>query len=516
MSTEGEMEDMLQSLSGDLDDAYRDTISRIRELSTSRAKMGMQVLLWVCYAKPMQILELREALSVRHNQSTRNEKYRPTVKTILECCQGLVLVDRESSVVRFTHHTVQEYLTRNASHFFASADLEIAMCCIRYLLLDNFLSGPWKCGQDIVNALDDYSFLRYAASYWSVHSRSHQNNPELRNLLLQFLDSHPSRAHAKQISAWCAEYRWSYCSQEECLSLTPLHMASWAGLETIIPYLLDAQPYFLDDRDRHIEAETSLRTTPIMLAAGSGHAATVQALLDRGADPYASNWYGNTIQCATEAGEVGVIRLLVKNGMPAGNDPRYDRLPIASTTDRDSVDALSVLLELGANLVEFSKDKQEGDCHSDGETNFLHRAAMHGASGIVSMLLKKQLVCVDSSCRGNRTALHHAAAEGHVDTIRVLLAAGAEVNHLDDQRLTPLDYSALVINNETDIIDPEDGAPVSNMNADGFEATYCVTLKLGYLHAIELLLQRGATSSFSSVQDNPKLRLSVPPQNNTS
>lgn len=67
---------------------------------------------------------------------------------------------------------------------------------------------------------------------------------------------------------------------------TPLHYAAFIGNNDIVKLLLD--------RSAYIDAESPNKTTPIMMAARSGHILTVKLLLDEGADATLKNDVGMT------------------------------------------------------------------------------------------------------------------------------------------------------------------------------------------------------------------------------
>ena len=47
-----------------------------------------------------------------------------------------------------------------------------------------------------------------------------------------------------------------------------------------------------------------------------------------------------------------------------------------------------------------------------------------------------------------KTALHHAALNGRAEVIKLLIDAGANVNELDNQKLTPLNRAQLIANKD--------------------------------------------------------------------
>ena len=141
--TLGEMEDALGRISHDPAAAFEETILQIRNLLASRSRLGMGALMWISSRKTaLTIPELMDALAIRQNLTNLRAKYRPSPSVILECCQGLVMTDPESNVIRPAHYTIQEYLVSHTSTLFPRAAAEMASACLKYLSLEGFLTGP--------------------------------------------------------------------------------------------------------------------------------------------------------------------------------------------------------------------------------------------------------------------------------------------------------------------------------------------------------------------------------------
>jgi ankyrin repeat protein len=71
----------------------------------------------------------------------------------------------------------------------------------------------------------------------------------------------------------------------------------------------------------------------------------------------------------------------------------------------------------------------------------LYYAALCGFSGLAEHLIATHKENVHAKCGTHGTPLHAASAEGHLDTVRVLLDHGAEPNTADKRKRTPL-YAA--------------------------------------------------------------------------
>lgn len=92
---------------------------------------------------------------------------------------------------------------------------------------------------------------------------------------------------------------------------TALHYAAAAGENEIVQLLLDHSAY--------IDAESPNKTTPIMMAARSGHILTVKLLLDEGADATLKNELGMTaIDFARKFGYEDIVEGLTYQLKKAG------------------------------------------------------------------------------------------------------------------------------------------------------------------------------------------------------
>jgi len=56
----------------------------------------------------------------------------PSISTLVGCCHGLIIVDKETSTVRLIHFTLQEYLSGHPD-IFSSPQSAMAEICLTYL-----------------------------------------------------------------------------------------------------------------------------------------------------------------------------------------------------------------------------------------------------------------------------------------------------------------------------------------------------------------------------------------------
>ena len=101
-----------------LGEVYGGTIERIRAQSGDRSRLGMEALMWVSHAeRPLRADELCHALAVELGSTEFNADNIPSISTLVGCCQGLITVDKESSIVRLVHFMLQKYLSVNPDIF---------------------------------------------------------------------------------------------------------------------------------------------------------------------------------------------------------------------------------------------------------------------------------------------------------------------------------------------------------------------------------------------------------------
>ena len=149
-----------------LEDAYTDTLKRIQEQCGNQSKLAMQALMWISQSqRPLRVDELCHALAVEIGSTHLDPDNVPSIETILRCCLGLIVVDKEASAVRLIHFTLQEYLRQHSTHF-SSAHGTIAEVCLTYLILQP-KDQSFPSSEDMTKT----PLLEYASYYWGTHAR---------------------------------------------------------------------------------------------------------------------------------------------------------------------------------------------------------------------------------------------------------------------------------------------------------------------------------------------------------
>ena len=152
----------------DLGDVYGTSLERIREQGGEKTRLGMAALMWLSHSeRQLQLDELLHALAVEIGSRDLNPENVPLVETLLSCCLGLVIIDKEVSTVRLIHPTLQEYLCLHTyPNHFGAPHSRMAETCLTYLNFRAFGDISFTLA-----ALPQLApFLKYSSLYWGVHA----------------------------------------------------------------------------------------------------------------------------------------------------------------------------------------------------------------------------------------------------------------------------------------------------------------------------------------------------------
>ena len=146
---------------------YGETLSRITGQGEEKSRLGMAALMWISHSeRPLKVDELCHALGVEIGSPDLDSDNVPSIGTLLDCCQGLVSVDKEASAVRLIHFTLQEYL-RTHPQLFGRAHSTMAETCLSYLNSHQVKALSTSPSPD----LQSIPFLEYSSLYWGTHAK---------------------------------------------------------------------------------------------------------------------------------------------------------------------------------------------------------------------------------------------------------------------------------------------------------------------------------------------------------
>jgi len=273
-------------------------------------------------------------------------------------------------------------------------------------------------------------------------------------------------------------------------------------------------------------------STALLWASHADNLEMVQMLLAAGANPKAGNRYGITpLSEACLNGSAAVILKLLESGADANAPHTEGETPLMTAARTGNPDAVKVLLDHGAQVNPAEAWR--------GQTALMWAAAENHAEVVKLLIARGANINARSSNfdyssmkpkagsismnwpRGGFSALLFAAREGSMESLRLLLDAGADINLADPDGTTPLLIS--IINYHFDIAGLllERGADIHPADIRGRTALYAAvdihkpdvstrpTTKVGdqldSLAVIKMLLARGANPN------SPLLKI-IPPR----
>lgn len=399
----------LETMPTTLDATYDEAMKRIQDQTEEDRELAQRILSWVSYAsRPLGVEELRQALAVEPGEDELDSENMPDEDILTSVCEGLVTIDRTSSVVRLVHYTTQEYFERMRRQLFPSAQQDMIATCLTYLSLRNF-QDPCTTDEQLGQRLHEMPLLSYASRYWGRHAAATENI-ETQEQILEFL-----KQESKMISSVQAlsipEYLYSGYSQKYPRGISALWLAASFGLSDVVDELTSR------GADVDIQ-EATQGWTALYRAAENGHADVVRLLLERHAKVEATDTtFGRTaLYQAASCGHASVTELLLNSGADIEVQDNEGKSPLHGAAVSGVTNVVYLLLSRGANIE--ARDK--------ADWTPLLRAAANGHLAVVKALAEKG-ANVEATMRGGWTVLAKTAEYGHVSVVSYLISKGANV-----------------------------------------------------------------------------------------
>jgi ankyrin repeat protein len=301
---------------------------------------------------------------------------------------------------------------------------------------------------------------------------------------------------------------------------TPLRFAAFAGHADICRLLLE----------NGANANTLSGGAPILVeSARQGNLEVVQLLVGNGAAVNAVNSEGWTaLQNASIEGHISVVTFLLDHGADINHTNERGDTSIFLAAQSSCAELVQLLIDRGADLhrattvgwtpIHFSYDHAETtrvlmENHADanriakGNTP-LHLAASNNQVEVVKVLLSfkpdLEIQYTGDGYDTGYTALSIAALNGYADVVRLLLEAGANVNHKSDRNHFPLQFA--VSCNKEDVVRTlmEYHPNLDLVDDDGDTALSCIQLS-GSLAIAKLLVNGGSDLETRNNQGNTPL-----------
>ncbi|XP_056372521.1 ankyrin repeat and KH domain-containing protein 1 isoform X2 [Hyla sarda] len=284
-----------------------------------------------------------------------------------------------------------------------------------------------------------------------------------------------------------------------------LTLACYKGHLEMVRFLLEA------GADQ--EHKTDEMHTALMEACMDGHVGVARLLLDSGAQVnMPADSFESPLTLAACGGHVELAALLIERGanLEEVNDEGYTPLMEAAREGHEEIVAL--LLAQGANINAQTEETQEtaltlACCGGFAEvTDFLVKsgadvelgcstplmeAAQEGHLELVKYLLSAGANVHAATATGD-TALTYACENGHTDVAEALLQAGADLEHESEGGRTPLMKAARAGHLCTVQFLISKGANINHATANNDHTVVSLACAGGHLAVVELLLAKGA------------------------
>jgi hypothetical protein len=307
---------ILEELPDSLDETYERILREIRKPNQGHALRLMHCL--VAAVRPLLLEELAEVLAVDFKEGipklNPGWRWEDQEEAVMSACSSLVMIvkDRDSRVVQFSHFSVKEFLTGNrlvepvkdVSRYhirLEAAHTILAQACLGVLLrLDDQVDR---------DKIKNFPLARYAALYWARHARVENVSSRIKDGMECLFD-----ADKPHFATWLWIYnkdpfgRSISTTRPEKPDAVPLYYAARLGFRDLAEHLVAEHP-------EHVNARGGREETPMHVAAHEGHADILSLLLDHGADVDGRGLVNNTpLHRASVGGKVEAGQCLLDRG----------------------------------------------------------------------------------------------------------------------------------------------------------------------------------------------------------
>ena len=335
-----------------------------------------------------------------------------------------------SHIVVFSHSSVRDYLlqrhddanpSRSISFSEETAHRFIAKSC---LTIYRTIYKAASVGNKIY-----VPFFNYLAEYWHTHAA---HLPDEEPGSLAYLVNEEPRAMGFLMMAHDGYMAFSFAGvvgyenfqtdhpgfqTEPPSSGQILQYAACSGFNCVLDTILASNP------DLDVNAFTEYGPTALSLACQRKHWQIADSLLERGADPNKHNEIGVPLFYASKHGSDDIAQKLISHGadVNAWCEPDRGYTPLEAAIEAGHLSTIKLLLINGA------------DPHMNCRGSI--SSAAYGRHECMDLLLKHG-TSLKTLCNDAPSPLEYAAASGSVETVKLLLAQGVDVN--DRNCLMPL------------------------------------------------------------------------------
>lgn len=465
---------------------YHDIVERIKRQAEPDNLLGLRILQWVSHSRRLlHVHELCHALAIdlEDNRPPTRQLDVDNIldaQSLIDVCAGLVVIEKESQVVRLVHLTAEAFFENTKGALFPEADAEIARTCLVYLSFADFSRDYCSTDREFSSRSQRFPLLRYAAKHWGDHLRG-KNEQQLCDLALGLLKEEGSMSSAVQALMAPDDNLEGY-SQRFPRKTTKLHLVSRFGLAHLLSLLLD--------QGADVGASNDFQETSLHWAAELGHEQVVGILLENGATKDAETRFKNTpLHLASENGHESVARILIEEGANLDTADRLGWTALHHVARNGHDKVLERLLAAGA----------DAEAKDWAGRRALHWAAERGYMQVVQSLLDHGAE-IDCGTNDGWTPLHQAAEEKHEDLVELLVNKGASVNRCTDSGRSLLNFVGLYGSVRLTKLALDKGADVNTKDRDAYTPLHMAAIA-NSKSLIQTLVEAGADIEAKTTHD---------------
>ncbi|KAL2800461.1 ankyrin repeat-containing domain protein [Aspergillus keveii] len=432
------VENALVSLPASMETMYSQMLHDHSQVAGVPQERQLLILQLVTHAsRPLRLLEIATVLDFLNKNEDRTRHGDTKNMTRISC--GPLLEILEDETVSIIHHSFTEFLIdteRTVSDgAFPVIDPHktnelMTIICVRYLL-----SGPLSSWEfidpapfeeegpptDIYNKLDiqaqrnalqlQYPFLAYALTGWYYHARKLPDlSEEVQTILKSLVNS-----DNQTFLAWIDAVKQPPYARE---SLSPFHIASWAGMTSALTAML------IPGQD--LNGWTGGGQNALIMAATQGHADTVARLIQLGASPNEPDDTGfNALHYAAGRDHHATVQVLI-NASVSPITPTTKIRPKPSPLNDESLAGGTPLGEASRNGCVESIRVMLPHLAEDDRKRSLRAAVYFGRGALIKYLVNAADLDLKSDFGGD--LMLDAASKLDLETIELLFSRGADPN----------------------------------------------------------------------------------------
>ena len=308
---------------------------------------------------------------------------------------------------------------------------------------------------------------------------------------------------------------------------TALHWAVYRGDKELAEMLISA--------GANVKAANREGATPLWLASINGDAAIIGALLNGGADPNERLPLGRTpLMAASRTGNVDAMKVLLDRGADANaRETMRGTTPLMWAADEGHPAAIQFLIQRGADIKARSNPAERGKGPALGKADDPRKAVAAQGAALAAGKLSPELGALRAAGAvagdvdqnddaavaafggrgqpqpkdgGELTPLVYAVRANDLESVKVLLAAGADVNQVTGYGWSPLLVATQNRYYKLGVFLLDHGANVNIPNKGGWTPLYLATdnrniengdypvrkSDMDHLDFIKVLIDRGA------------------------